>query len=230
MTTTNEITVSQSSNLDLAAPYAAYVVQFNQFRSKTAESIIGMAETVYLAKKNLQNANGKGKEKDLQFEEFCKGIRFNGKSSAIRKFLQIGEMADMLKRHADNLPNTWTTIYTLTQLGKDVLEKMIEEQRVIASITAQEAKALIGEKTESSGDGEAQEAQKGKSAANDSTLDEGYTFTLRLDKAPTNEEAVMLNHSIRALMKAKGIEVQVTLSAAMETILSVEIDEMLKAA
>ena len=46
MTTTNEITVSQSSNLDLAAPYAAYVVQFNQFRSKTAESIIGMAETV----------------------------------------------------------------------------------------------------------------------------------------------------------------------------------------
>jgi hypothetical protein len=213
MTTTNEITVSQSSNLDLAAPYAAYVVQFNQFRSKTAESIIGMAETVYLAKKNLQNANSKGKEKNLQFEEFCKGIRFNGKSSAIRKFLQIGEMADMLKRHADNLPNTWTTIYTLTQLGKDVLEKMIEEQRVIASITAQEAKALIGKKPKAPQETGEQQTSTAKEKAQPVAE---YSLVVHFDKTPSPSLALRLEEEIQRYIKREELMARCLRSSPMD--------------
>ena len=137
MTTTS---IATCSIQNVSTTVEIYVEQFNQFSRKTAESIIGMAETMYQAKKNLPKS--KGNNKLEKFNEFLTGIRYNPKSSAVRKLLQIGEMADMLKRHSDQLPNTWTTLYTLTQLGQETLERLISNQLVIASVTAKQAQGF----------------------------------------------------------------------------------------
>ena len=98
-----------------------YVVEFQSFARKTAESIICMAEVVFKAKQELRKLDSKGDKAHEHFSRFCEAIGYNKKTSTIRKLEQIGEMAGMLKSHADKLPNTWTTLYTLSQLGGNVL-------------------------------------------------------------------------------------------------------------
>ena len=201
-----------------SATVETYVKQFNQFGRKTAESIIGMAETMYQAKRNL--VSDKVKSKYGRFNEFLAGIRYDPKSSTIRKLYQIGEMADMLKRHSDQLPNTWTTLYTLTQLGQATLERLISDQLVNASVTAKQAQGLLEEYGDkSSNDSEPPATKKKSDDSAEVKIDGNYSLTVILDQPPTMEQAAMLDNAIRKLLKSVHIQAVVTRSDSMDALL-----------
>lgn len=191
---------------------ADYVDQFNQFSHKTAQNIVGMAETVYRAKSNLDT--GKGKHKTHRFQEFCKGIRYESKSSAIRKFLKIGEMADMLKRHTDQIPNNWTTLYQLTRLGVATLERLIEEQRIVASLTAKQAKLLLDHETGST--------KTRNSDEDDSHLqtpevqDTSYSLTIQFDQAPSPSLALQIEDLVQKFINREQMSARCLRSMAMD--------------
>jgi hypothetical protein len=221
--------IATCSIQNVSATVETYVEQFNQFSRKTAENIIGMAETIYQAKKNLVKTTGNNKLE--KYNEFLAGIRYHSKSSAVRKLLQIGEMADMLKRHSDQLPNTWTTLYTLTQLGQETLERLISEQLVIASVTAKQAQGLLEEYGDkSANDSEKSAADKKADKPADAQVDDNFSLTVILDQPPTINQAVMLDKIIRDLLTSLELQAQVTRSKAMDALLIEDSSRDLKAA
>jgi len=159
--------------LTTSAAVNEYVVEFTQFANKTAQAIIGMGRVVHRAKSTL------GKD----FGTFCAAIRFDKKSSAIRKLDQIGKKADFLEKHADRLPNTWTTVYRLTQLTNDVLEGLIADEVVHPSMSGLEAGRVVHENL-----GTQPRSKKNTVvAAPMSTIaanDGGYTFTIHFGTCP----------------------------------------------
>lgn len=126
----NSVDLTSSAGRPVSPAVTAYVVQFNQYSRKTAEAIIGMAETVFSAKKSLDADPLMFDNTPIEFNQFCRAIGYDPDGSSIRKLIKIGEMADMLKRHTERLPNTWTTLYTLTRLGSETLERLIDQASI----------------------------------------------------------------------------------------------------
>lgn len=181
----NAIATSNNA-LSPNAAVNAYAVQFNQFASKTAEAIIGMARVVYNAKSSLSIQN---------FNQFCDAIKLKKESSAIRKLTQIGKKADFLERYADRLPNTWTTVYRLTQLTNDVLEDLIAKEDVHPSLSGLEAGRLVHLRlgtTPRSKKNTATSAATAQAAAND----EVYSFTIHFERIPERAKASDLEEKL----------------------------------
>jgi hypothetical protein len=184
-TQTNVLTNAQSVN--------AYVTEFNLFAAKTADAIIGMGRVVFRAKQNLGS----------DFAKFCKGIRFKETSSAIRKLEQIGRKADFLEKYADRLPNTWTTVYRLTQLGNDVLESAIKNGAVHSTMTGIDAGKLLVQNNgmpASSKRNIKQITAMAALPANDAT----YEITLRFDGIPDRAKVQNLEMVVNGLAATTG--------------------------
>ncbi len=200
-----------------------YVVEFQSFARKTAESIICMAEVVFKAKQELRKLDSKGDKAHEHFSRFCEAIGYNKKTSTIRKLEQIGEMAGMLKSHADKLPNTWTTLYTLSQLGGNVLEQMIDQGHVAASITAKEATALLAAQRGQTSKTDKQAKVKISQNANqdvERVEDDGFSFTVHFDATPSAEMAASLIDNLSSLMKVMPNKPRLAYSKSFESLLN----------
>ncbi len=210
MNTNTQLTTACSIQ-NISSDVQEFVDQFNQFSRKTAESIIGMAEIVYKAKKSLSDSESNGR-----FQEFCSAIRFKPKSSAIRKLGRIGEMSDLLKRHSDKLPNTWTTIYTLTHLGSQALEDAIEREDVKANITAAAAVKLLGKNSE--------KRQKTNTMGEDDiTNDEpaeqdGYALSIRFDATPSPSLASQLEKIVKNFIERESMNARCLRSNSLDNL------------
>ena len=188
-----DITTAENLNKVNAICVDAYVSEFNLFAAKTADAIIGMGRVVFRAKQNLGS----------DFARFCKEIRFKEKSSAIRKLEQIGRKADFLEKYADRLPNTWTTVYRLTQLGNDVLETAIEKGSVHATMTGIDAGKLLDQFNgvpASSKRNIKQIVSAAPAAANDGA----YEITLRFDGVPDRAKVQSLEMVVNGLAASTG--------------------------
>ena len=188
-----DITTAENLNKVNAICVDAYVSEFNLFAAKTADAIIGMGRVVFRAKQNLGS----------DFARFCKEIRFKEKSSAIRKLEQIGRKADFLEKYADRLPNTWTTVYRLTQLGNDVLETAIEKGAVHATMTGIDAGKLLDQFNgvpASSKRNIKQIVSAAPAAANDGA----YEITLRFDGVPDRAKVQSLEMVVNGLAATTG--------------------------
>ena len=110
-----------NGNLDVVKPeILAYVDRYQSFLRKTAESILGLAETLVEAEAEL-NA--------VDFSIFCDNVGIVKPSPTYSKLKQIGEKSDRFRPFVDRLPNAWTTIYKLSKLPTD------QFSRVSASLT-----------------------------------------------------------------------------------------------
>lgn len=181
--------------LTSSAAVNEYVVEFTQFANKTAQAIIGMGRVVYKAKSELN--------KEL-FKTFCDVIRFDKDSSAIRKLYQIGKKADFLENYADRLPNTWTTVYRLTQLTDAVLEEAIEAGAVHASMSGLEAgrfvHRMLGTQPRSKKNTLASVASTPQQAANDGV----YAFTIQFVGCPSLADAVNIEKVLHDVATNSG--------------------------
>lgn len=188
-----------------------YVEQFQQFARTTAEAIIEMGSVVHTAKQNLNKT---------EFTQFCTGIRYEDDSSAIRKLEQIGIKANTLRTHANQLPNTWTTIYQLTQLTDDVLEQAIDSGKVHLTMTGGEARKLV-----EMSNGSKTTAKKINSQSNvktDSTPvdSQGYALKVVFMMTPSRADATRLEEMIQQLIDDQGFGCSVIRSPSLDTYLN----------
>jgi hypothetical protein len=110
------------------------VVQFQTFARKSAENILGMAETLLEAERTLP----------LQAsEQFCLRVGLDRKGSTYRKLRAIGEASVRFKPLVDRLPNHWTTLYPLAKLPGDDFDRVTSDERFNPSMTAGDIRLIL---------------------------------------------------------------------------------------
>lgn len=114
MTDMNVITIASETfpngNSDIKSEILTFINRYQTFLRKTAESILGLAETLVEAEAEL-NA--------VDFLIFCENVGLTKSSPTYSKLKQIGENSSRFRPFVDRLPNTWTTIYKLAKLDND---------------------------------------------------------------------------------------------------------------
>ena len=124
MTNSNTVTIAvqtfPNGNSDIKPEILSFVDRYQTFLRKTAEAILGLAETLVQAETEL---NG------VDFLIFCENVGLVKGSPTYSKLKQIGERSDRFRPFIDRLPNSWTTIYKLSKLQPD------QFARVSASLT-----------------------------------------------------------------------------------------------
>ena len=108
--------------------------QYSLFAIKTAQSTVEMCRVVFEAKEELSTE---------EFSEFCSDIGHKGEDSTIRKYLAIGAAYDRLIQYADKLPNSWTSIYTITQIPSETFNALAQVGESFAKLSGNQIKALV---------------------------------------------------------------------------------------
>ena len=132
-----EIAIRQNGNALVTPQIETYVVRYNSFLKKTAEAILGLAQTLAEAKKNL---NG------VDFNIFCDEVGTPEGSPTCTKLLKIADNAARFQPFVSRLPNTWTTIYQLAKLPAEKFERV--SANLTPFITAREINEIVGEEKE----------------------------------------------------------------------------------
>lgn len=136
MSNQNVNTIISNSN-EIAINQA--VSDFNAFAKQTTLGILEMGRVVAEAKLTL------GVSSD--FDVFCNRVGYESTSSSIKKLKLIGEKYPQLKAHASQLPNNWTSLYYLTQLGKDQLDDYVNNGVIHQGVKGKEIKQLISKQS-----------------------------------------------------------------------------------
>jgi hypothetical protein len=134
--------ISKESNVNVTVCLSVrekYKSEFNSWSKKTAQSTLEMCRVVYEAKTELGGQ---------EFLKFCNEIGRKGEDATVRKYLKIGEKYEEFYQYADLLPNSWTSIYEITQLPTDVFEALVATENSMANMTGDQIKTLMGKKTE----------------------------------------------------------------------------------
>lgn len=116
-----------------------FTTEFNAWSKKTAQSTLEMCRVVYEAKKELESQD---------FLKFCNAIGRKGEDATVRKYLKIGEKYDKFYQYANLLPNSWTSIYEITQLPSEMFEALVTTENSMANMTGAQIKELMGKGTE----------------------------------------------------------------------------------
>jgi hypothetical protein len=111
-----------------------YFADYSVNLKKSAEGTLQMCRTVYEASKMLSACD---------FDEFCKQIGYKDSSSTIRKFVTIGKVYPRLIQYADSLPIGWTSIYTLTQIGADDFDKLVQNGFALKNLKGKDLTLLL---------------------------------------------------------------------------------------
>jgi hypothetical protein len=112
-----------------------YKTEFNLWSKKTAQSTLEMCRVVYEAKHELESQD---------FLKFCNEIGRKGEDATARKYLKIGEKYDQFYQYAELLPNSWTSIYEITQLPSEIFEALVTTENSMANMTGAQIKELMG--------------------------------------------------------------------------------------
>ena len=108
--------------------------QYSLFAIKTAQSTVEMCRVVFEAKEELSRD---------EFSEFCTDIGHKGEDSTVRKYLAIGAAYERLIQYADKLPNSWTSIYTITQIPSETFNALAQVGENFAKLSGNQIKALV---------------------------------------------------------------------------------------
>ena len=136
--TNNEVTSNEShKNFNVTVFFTdkeQFVQDFHGFAKKTAQSTLEMCKVVYDAKHTLTNDN---------FDSFCREIGQKSSDSTIRKYLAIGEKYHDFINYADRLPNSWTSIYKITQIDSTTFSALVSTDNTFATMKAKDIDLLI---------------------------------------------------------------------------------------
>jgi hypothetical protein len=134
----NQISSSAVASANPMSNVDQFAEKFHFFAEKTAESTIKMCRVVALAKAHL---------KKNEFEKFCLEIGQKENSSTLRKYLAIGDRYEQFICYAERLPNSWTSLYLITQIPSEKFVELIEGAVTFADVTAKEINELLGKET-----------------------------------------------------------------------------------
>jgi sucrose-6-phosphate hydrolase SacC (GH32 family) len=115
-----------------------YRSHFKQWSKMTAQAILEMCRVVYDAKKALSKDD---------FITFVDEIGHTNAPATIRKFVRIGEKYELFYQYAELLPESWTSIYQITQLPADVFEILAASESNMKNMTGAQIKELKDNKS-----------------------------------------------------------------------------------
>ena len=98
--------------------------QYRKFAKASGEDILGLAETVYLATRELDQR---------YLEEFYQEVGLDPKGTTARKLKEIGEKLTRFQPYLEKLPNTWTTIYVLAKMDDHEFQRVANSASCIPS-------------------------------------------------------------------------------------------------
>lgn len=143
--TNNESTNNESSqNFNVTVfltDKEKFVQDFHLCAKKTAQATLEMCKVVHEAKYTLTKDN---------FDSFCREIGQKSSDSTIRKYLAIGEKYDDFINYADKLPNSWTSIYKITQIDSTTFSALVSSDNSFATMRAKDIDLLINSNSPSS--------------------------------------------------------------------------------
>lgn len=117
---------------------AQYVDQYKKCVQKTAESILGLADIVYAADRELSKE---------EFEKFRKEIGANQtKDSYIKKLICIAKKSARFNAIKNDLPPNYTTLYSMTKLDDDTFKQVVDDNVVHPDMTAVALSKYLGNK------------------------------------------------------------------------------------
>jgi hypothetical protein len=172
-----------------------YKAEFNQWSKKTAQASLEMGRVVYEAKKELESQD---------FLKFCNEIGRKGEDATVRKYIKIGEKYDSFYQYADLLPNSWTSIYEITQLPSDVFEALVATDNSMANMTGEQIKLLMGKKSEE------------KSVAAQTTETAQSTETAQTTEAVQTTETAQSTETVQTTEAAQTTETVQTTETATD--------------
>jgi hypothetical protein len=108
--------------------------EYSNFAVKTAQATVEMCRVVYEAKNELSSS---------EYAEFLNDIGHKSETSTIRKYLAIGSQYDKLIQYTNLLPNSWTSIYSITQLSSDTFDALAATDTDMSKMSGKEIKSLI---------------------------------------------------------------------------------------
>jgi hypothetical protein len=108
--------------------------EYSNFAVKTAQSTVEMCRVVFEAKNGLSRT---------EYSEFLSDIGHKSETSTIRKYLAIGAQYDKLIQYTKLLPNSWTSIYTITQLASDTFDALAATDTDMSKMSGKEIKTLL---------------------------------------------------------------------------------------
>lgn len=129
-------------NPELTKDVELYSQQFLSFAKASTENTIAMCELLNKAKKEFKQKEGGNK--NVMFNVLCQSIGYakGANDPTIKKFVRIGESADRFKPYIDRLPNSWTTLYEITQLDNDLFNDAIDSGAINIKMIGREVKSL----------------------------------------------------------------------------------------
>jgi len=108
--------------------------EYSNFAVKTAQSTVEMCRVVFEAKNGLSRT---------EYSEFLSDIGHKSETSTIRKYLAIGAQYEKLIQYTKLLPNSWTSIYTITQLASDTFDALAATDTDMSKMSGKEIKTLL---------------------------------------------------------------------------------------
>jgi hypothetical protein len=108
--------------------------EYSNFAVKTAQSTVEMCRVVFEAKKSLSSS---------EYLEFLNDVGHKGETATIRKYLAIGAQYEKLIQCTNLLPNSWTSIYTITQLSSDTFDALAATDTDMSKMSGKEIKTLL---------------------------------------------------------------------------------------
>jgi hypothetical protein len=110
-----------------------YVGRYQCFLRKTAEAILGLAQTLSEAEECLD---------EVDFAIFLEEIDLEKGSPTYSKLKKIGEALSRFQPYVEKLPNTWTTLYALAKIDPTDFDRV--SANLNPFITVKEIQGLLG--------------------------------------------------------------------------------------
>lgn len=150
----------------------SFTIEFSALSAKTARATLEMCKVVSEAKAALSQS---------EFAKFCESINQKEEDSTIRKYLAIGSHYDAFIAYADRLPNSWTSIYLITQIPADKFDELIARAASLKSLTAVQIKKLMSPDSTPSPNSESTNAAVKIFFTKEPTVTQWNTLKTRID-------------------------------------------------
>jgi hypothetical protein len=191
------------------------VNEFKGFALKTVENFLEMSRVIYEAKAGVSTKHKKTLFTKTDYKLFLEmiGMGSDSKKSSLKKFVLVGQNYSNLKKHSENLPDNWTTVYEISRIAPPLVDGYFKAGLITVQSSGRSMKTLNGtntvseivEKVESVNLVEVQNVTSG-----------GYTFSCEIKDINDVALKANLNMILRSL---KDLNVELSLSPELTSLL-----------
>lgn len=131
---TNIMPIKTVTDIEIITPNVQrYVDDYVIYYNKCADAILGLAETCFNAKENLNKTD---------FKIFVSQVRLDSSNATLSKYLKIGSQSLRFRKIEDRLPSTWTVLYSLACLDNHDFINVLP--KIHKDMTAKDLREALG--------------------------------------------------------------------------------------